>query len=369
MSSRPRPFANDDDDDLDAPFDGVFSADDDGDMDDMKFSAEPTKVREAAPDDSEDYDDNEDFDASESDGGNDFSGIIALPAPANQIAFEPDEFPQVKAGETHIVIWGTTQSGKTTFLAALYRLFTDPKERKKYRNLLMSADNQIATRWGRLIFLPLFNYGVFPPGTAVTDLSYPVFSISQDNGQTALLRLTFINGPGELFKDPEAFVKKYNLRGNPIDYMRDCHALLMLVDPSLAVRGDPTGELEALVSHLERIRLDKNGNALSVKLKKPVAFCLTKCDEPQHRSAMNDLEGFLERYFGRLMKDLTDAICETSKWYPSSALGFEEDKPAITFQRWNGTQGIRKEEFLRPINVGEPLLWLLEQLGVIPPQP
>lgn len=271
-------------------------------------------------------------------------------------------FANVRSGEKHIAIWGTTQSGKTVFLATLRRILVSRNSPRP--DLAMAPANRAAVDWLGSVFDPLFQFGVFPGATEIDTISFPMFNFSRKNENDILFQLTFIDGPGEMFRNPNAFADQYNLPVNPLDYLRDCKGLLMLVDPTRAAQYEYDFEYEALANNLRHLLLDQSGVARQAKLSTPVAFCLSKCDEPRHRPAIDDPQAFLNEYFGDLIHELSTNICQKSRWFASSALGFEPNHPTNTYIRWDGRVGIRNPREIRPLNVAEPFLWLIDQLNM-----
>jgi GTPase SAR1 family protein len=284
-----------------------------------------------------------------------------------------DWLPEIKENETHIAVWGTTQSGKTTFLASLIHIFKS-LQRRQYNNLRVNAANRVAGLWIEQIQVPLFANGKFPAGTEIAGgsgegsmpkIRAPRFIVSDENGNE-LMTMTFIDGPGEMFRDPTQFAQRYNLT-NPLNYMRQVNGLVMLVDPTRIEANETDLEYKALIRNLIELRLDEAGNARFAQLKVPVAFVLTKCDIYEYREAVDDVLTFLRQRGMGLMEQL-ESECSFSRWFPSSALGFEPNQPINTYIRWDGTPGIRDLDAVKPINVAEPFMWLLEHNKVIPTQ-
>lgn len=371
------PFANIDDEPIaDAPF--AHSDDDDqpAELDDALLleAPLPKTVEFGATDQISDpfaETDKEPYDSLEMEApiqqtltnNEEFSGLFEEDIPDSQEHYgdQNDIFPRVKPGETHFAIWGTTQAGKTTFLAALMYLFQSRKFNDRHQ-LNMTPANAKAVSWHSNIFIPLFQHGKFPDATTIAEVQAPAFNFTaKDDPDNILFWLTFIDGPGELFRNPDVAKTKYGLKRSPLDYMRECQGVIMLVDPTRARKGELDEEYEAVAYNLQKLIIGPDGRATSAKLKTPVAFCLTKCDEPLHRDAFDNVESFADQYFSDLMVSISDVICQTSRWFATSALGFDPDGPTNTYIRWNGTVGVRDPRSVNPINVFEPFEWLLHE--------
>lgn len=251
-------------------------------------------------------------------------------------------------GGLHIAIWGTPESGKTTYIATLYRqLVTNP--RWNLASVLADTDD---ARWTGELYNRLKQHGVFPDDTRRGQHKFLRFKLL--DGEREVARFTFLDAPAEMFLNPEGYDARYKT-GDPLEYLRKCHGLILLVDPD-----DPDGaETEALTRTL-------SGITRALLRSKPVALCLTKCDLPDMRGLLSgDQERIRDFVSQRLSPELVafvDRAVEARHWFACTSLGYITGLPPNTYTRFNGRPGFRTEFPLTPINVEQPLEWLVSLL-------
>jgi len=268
-------------------------------------------------------------------------------------------FPEVKEDEIHVCVWGTPSAGKTTYMGMLWDACQNPD--KKTNPWIMNSLPE-TLQWSENQRSILFSQFRFPDATPLQrprQLKFDMLSADKENYRD--FQLTFIEAPGEMYKNPENYAETYGCRETPIDYLRRCSGIVMLIDP------DVTNDFNALVKTLEVLSFNPNtGRAGPITI--PIAFCLTKCDEVNLRYLFDAedqsiaTENHVREKFPRAVINMTSnpQRIRHSKWYPISAIGYEDGKLPITHIRYDGTYGLKT--YPRARNILEPLRWVIEQL-------
>ncbi|WP_354635716.1 hypothetical protein [Planktothricoides raciborskii] len=190
--------------------------------------------------------------------------------------------------DIRIGIWGTSRSGKTTYLAMLYSALEDSDEWRVQAGD-DHADDFIDTHISEI------DAGKFPPATQPTAnlniftyILIPKFS----QGTGSKIVLNFIDAPGEFYEDIRGngaqTVKIHEAQNNQdtsgdiVDYLRSCDGIIFLIDP---IRSKKQGEsYKTLLLRLFREfqkRSRKNDNDMVTTLEQYIAFCVTKVDKEE----------------------------------------------------------------------------------------
>jgi hypothetical protein len=271
----------------------------------------------------------------------------------------PQDLRLPKEGESHITIWGTAQSGKTVFLAMLIHALSTYKGANRWTARSQNPDTD---KWRENIYLNMVQNGIFPPATLEGQHAFPEFHLKNNDAPHKTTQMIFIDAPGELFSNPKGYADMYGIT-NPIEYLRKCKGILFLLDPTPVLDNHDFGFLTPIVNTLTLLSREEN----QVRdINQAVAFCITKCDTPGLRYLLGmtseqiaDKAGSI---FGdALMGQIQDHFKE-AKWFACSALGFEENKPVNSMTRWDGRSGITKPQEVKPINLRDSFVHLLDQI-------
>jgi hypothetical protein len=197
-----------------------------------------------------------------------------------------------KPQDIRIGIWGTSGSGKTTYLAMLYYA------------LLLSKDWQVTADSEARRFvtesIDKIKAGDFPPATQISgDLNIFTYTLARQNSSAIIgpkVVLNFIDAPGEFYEDihrqtvqiakpsnqsvsAETQVSQNQTNSMGImDYLLSCDGIIFLLDPT---RSNAEGHLywrllfDLFMEFQERSQQENMTNA---RLQQYMAFCVTKAD-------------------------------------------------------------------------------------------
>jgi|GEM_PF-5452809 len=266
------------------------------------------------------------------------------------------DFEPPQAGESHVTIWGTTQSGKTVYLAMLFNAFQKAIAEDDWR---LFAEGDETVTWIKNIYSRMIQNGIFPPATEVGKHYFPRFKFQKDRHE---LKMIFADASGEMYEDIEEYVRQYKIH-DPMAYLRACKGILFLLDPVRVLREGNNTFFTPLIDTILKLLKDENGNIGVIK--KPIVFCMTKCDDPDLRHLLHRpelVEQEASRIFGEALMGPIHNYMPNAKWFACSALGYHEDEPVNVMSRWDGRLGITNPKKVNPINVREAFEYLLNQL-------
>jgi hypothetical protein len=339
----------------------------------------------------------------------------------------PDQAPQPNQNLRRIGLWGATQSGKSTFLSALYIAVS----RFPQPDVLIYGVDSTSTDF-LINNTSLLNYNhIFPPATQVEqqlawnmrmripNRSRRRFMGKGDGTVPFDMRIDLQDAPGRVFASvpgreaqQEAQQGRLSLPGevskpdqsrDVASYLADCEGVLLLIDP---LRERKTGDAHEYF-HGTLLRMAERAMPsvpAGERLAHYVAVCVTKFDDPDvycfardngyrfhHTSDPHmfprisdaDSERFLhELCRGYRKSDIKLVTSSLGKYfYPdriryfvTSAVGFYADEDGQfqdeDYQNVVPQQGGPGEEVtytirgaIHPINVVEPLLWLGESVA------
>lgn len=276
------------------------------------------------------------------------------------------------SGTPKIGIWGPTGSGKTTYLGALYLELQ--KEWSIVNQISVGPDsNQLTIH----IANNLAN-GEFPPATSRQSRHYALFfhPDSPSIGRRLLQRkfeLSLIEAPGDFTgRDPglraDDEISKY------YEHIGECTGLILMIDSDAQDRQseDQFGVKQgsyylALQKLFSALDTDKNGKVLP-----KIAFCLSKADiDHPGREIDNTLaEKLVHQIVGEDTRNLIQSKCQTRgfrpkvRYYAISSVGMYtvagQSRPNIHFVPRENKFQIAKPAERKPIQVADPLYWLLE---------
>lgn len=338
-----------------------------------------------------------------------------------------EQAPQGGQNLRRIGLWGATQSGKSTFLSALYIAVSRSQE----QNLMIYGVDNTSTDF-LINNTSLLNYShTFPSATQVEQqLAWNVRMRIQDRARRRFmskgdgtvpfdLRIDLQDAPGRIFaavpgREPgqEAPLGRLSLPGDEsqpdqsgavASYLAECQGVLLLVDP---LRERKTGDAHEYF-HGTLLRMAQRampGVAPGERLGHYVAVCVTKFDDPDvygfardngyrfhlardphmfPRVSDIDAERFLHELCRGYRKSdielVTSALGkyfypERVRYFITSAVGFyadeegqfqEEDYQNVVPQRGGPNDEVTYmiRGAIHPINVVEPLLWLGESVA------
>ncbi len=271
-----------------------------------------------------------------------------------------------------IAIWGSRESGKTTFILALYY---DIVQRGKQNRLwsMIGAD----THSDDFIvsgFRQIAEEHKFPDRTEIPDLTPLRFAFQRplDGGRPAETKIggifgkistwfqsslggttqddsiEFLDPSGEFFAEPALLhTDQGEIYRNAITA---CDGLVCLIDP---VRKDGTSYyFPLLYRNFAMLSRLMNGEGNPGRLPVPVAVCVTKAD--QFENAFGDPRAFLEQHMGPIDFSVFDNFCQDIRFFATSAIGLNNVEKV-------GDKNFKPLGPPKPKNVFEPIEWLLSR--------
>lgn len=269
-----------------------------------------------------------------------------------------------------IAIWGSRESGKTTFILALYYDIVQRSKQNKLWSMIgadthsddfivngfrqIAEEHRFPDRTEVLDLTPLrFNFqrpldGGRPPETKLGGVLGKMSTWFQGalGGTTQDDSIEFLDPSGEFFAEPammntdQGEVYRHSITA--------CDGLVCLIDP---VRKDGTSYyFPLLYRNFAMLSRLMNGEGNPGRLPVPVAVCVTKAD--QFESAFDDPRAFLEQHMGEIDFSVFDNFCQDIRFFATSAIGL------------NNVEKLDEKNFKplgppKPKNVFEPIEWLL----------
>jgi hypothetical protein len=269
-------------------------------------------------------------------------GVVAeiAPVPGGQV--------QRTEGARELRIWGAPSSGKTAYLAQLFLRPDHGGDRQWSVHLPPGSDQA----WYKSRLEQLYTENRFPeptpPGT--TDrLSYRL--VNERRGRSVTIAIE--DRPGSEYQDFDQATAQRLARAD---------GLLLLVDPM----HDPAQQNREVRSAFLAIQQERRDLA---KDPRPLALCVSKCDEyiqsvEDWYLAKEHPEGFLRELIGPTIANAVADRFEDYRLFALSAAGLHIAHGAVrpsvfydeTFEPRIATLG-------EPLNLLEPLIWLLERIG------
>ncbi len=258
--------------------------------------------------------------------------FFASPSPASASISEPFI-------RDRIVVLGRTQAGKTVFIARLYHeLWSKPQSWLSMRALSGPAHTSLMTMCAEMA------NGRWP--SATTGQRYVDCELKFN---TTVHRMTILDYPGEVFT--KAFVRGESDTDDTttlLEHVDHAKGVILLIDPKNAVDSrDPTKRADddyGMAAVVDRIRKFPGGE------KVPIAIVMTKCD--LHESMIIQLGGlkvFADEYLHWIIRTAVNSY----KIFPCAAVRLSRTNRSGT-----GAPDLAKP----PVNVIEPLKWILEKL-------
>lgn len=183
---------------------------------------------------------------------------------------------QTSPADIRIGLWGTSGSGKTTYLAMLYDALEDSEE------WTVEAGNDLADGFIDA-HISTIDAGNFPPPTEISE-DLKVFTYILKKGASSIF-LNFLDAAGGFYEDFRGnatqqveIVETNDTLGDIVDYLRSCDGIIFLLDP---IRSKKQGEsYKTLLLRLFReFQKRSRQKGMDTKLQQYMAFCVTKVDK------------------------------------------------------------------------------------------
>ncbi len=236
-----------------------------------------------------------------------------------------------------IVVIGRRASGKTIYLATLYKHLWKSRDGMTMKALSGQVHKEL------MDICETLRRGEWPAATLKTTLAHMEVEITYRGSTSTLVGLDYA---GEVFRD--AFVNDDSESPEAkalIDHIDRAAAVILLVDPSVAVGGDSDAFVDddfGVVQAIRRIRDWPDGD------KVPIALVLTKADQNlalfKGKGAGRD---FVAEHYPALVRTLG-----RSRFFHASAVQAHKDAKGL----------LRPKADSVPVNVVEPLKYCLAVL-------
>lgn len=281
-----------------------------------------------------------------------------------------------------IAIWGSRESGKTTFIQVLYYEIVKRQQENGSWKMYGADDDGYSARFIEAGYRTLIAEQQFPARTGTDNLRALRFKIErpldyqyEEKGSTratavrgllgrlsALIRrgmgsrsqddiIDLLDPAGEFFTSPNLLETDAGLRYR--EALTQCDGLVCLVDP---MRQDGSSHYFPLLFRnfaiLARLmRGEGNPGPLPI----PVAVCVTKVDRIEELQVENpSAEDFLRRHMGAVDFSVFPMFCDNVRYFATTAMGVDNVQ-----QRADGNW--RPTRAPSPRNVFEPIEWLMSQ--------
>lgn len=320
-----------------------------------------------------------------------------------------------------IGLWGGPGSGKTHYIAMLYRDIRDRSgqgirieelpaddahEHDPYDmdNITKGEAWDSAAQNGQ-IFIRERNW---LPRTQYTTERFPTYRFriyhrqgsggdNRDNkankSPTQQLLFTVTDAPGEWYRNPRSAIRSRHAKlknegiKNPIELLQESEGIICLFDPDVALKGtvvdladtrSEANEQDPENRPLTRDELAPAFRELSGFLKatkqgsdgtiaQPLAICLSKIDRVGLWSRRNDpakLEEWANSYLPDLMKEIRN-VCQAGsyKWFGISVVGCINNAHNEPISPVDEENNIIEGASITPFNLFEPIAWLASKIA------
>lgn len=267
-----------------------------------------------------------------------------------------------------LAIWGPIGSGKTTFLAALVHELKSNYEKWTIQGFEDSASFEVRA-------VADLSKGKFPDSTdfeqpeEAKTLDYKMWFHRKFPLPDVTREFNIIDIPGRLISGEGELSEAY------FEHIAECDGLLVLIDPE-AKDGSKNsfGNDESYSHTITRLinRLAQNPNKEKGKINQYIVFCITKIDLDEYFANINTPLEFLKRVIGINAWATVANNCDIKNKvavYCVSSVGRYETRskhsrpnivPAPAANAPNRHRVVILER--KPINIVEPLLWLLDRI-------
>lgn len=248
-----------------------------------------------------------------------------------------------KPDSIEIAIWGPPRSGKTNYLAML---LLSPKPQGWNLTAGIETTKFLSNGFELLLeekeFIPatLESKGVFYP----FDFEIPG-SLRRKNYTVNLPEYA-----GEYYENPDKYTDFAKRIANS-------HGIIWLVDP-IEIDNPTEGRKSYTRMILEWLGILKEYQQDS-RIKSPMAFCLSKADDPKHIESFKDPRGYCLRKLGKPVQHFLENFCEPKKveFFATSNVGFI---PGTNTSNVNPNNPLKLLNEPNPIGLFDPFLWLFD---------
>ena len=252
---------------------------------------------------------------------------------------------QTSQADIRIGLWGTSGSGKTTYLAILHNA------------LVLSDDWELTEDDEAGVFVDKhindIEKGNFPLPTEIAD-TIKIFTYTlrpqSSKGTGSKIVLNFLDAPGEFYEDilgdaatTVKIVKRQsqhtnadmqvsetkNNSGDIVDYLLSCDGIILLLDPIQSKKKH--NSYWTLLSKLFREfqRRSRRENMKTERLQQYMAFCVTKVDREEIWNQGKESADLAKDVIGeKLFKSLKTNFCLPNryKFFSVASIGLYQDK-------------------------------------------
>jgi hypothetical protein len=235
---------------------------------------------------------------------------------------------QTSPADIRIGLWGTSGSGKTTYLAMLYYA------------LLLSKDWEVTADTEARQFVTKhikhIEKGNFPPATETApDLNIFTYTLrpQSSKGTGPKIVLNFIDAPGEFYEDilstkvqivepqsqrTNAGMQVNQNQGNSkgiVDYLLSCDGIIFLLDPMRSKKEGNSYWTLLLDLFLEFQERSRQEEMKTERLQQYMAFCVTKVDKEEIWSQGKPSADLAKDVMGwKLFKSLETSFCLKNRY-------------------------------------------------------
>jgi GTPase SAR1 family protein len=252
-----------------------------------------------------------------------------------------------------IAIWGTPQSGKTTFLGMLYYSINETDVGEGWSIFPVGEE---AERFIMAVKREIRLNNSFPIATTEESKNYQLsFKREKGRNRGKEYGVDFLDAPGQSYED---------LNDEVLSFVTNSKGVLCLFDPT----NDEKTKFElTLEENLMRIRslLHKQHRKIDI----PIAICLTKVDqfcndevdkETFDQNILQEPEKFIRKQFGDESLNLVHRYCERYRCFAVSAVGIEEEYGFCFPRVFTDERGVvRPRSDVEPL-LFKPLEWLFD---------
>lgn len=265
--------------------------------------------------------------------------------PSHPPAFYQSTQPR-RQGTREVRIWGAASSGKTAYLAQLLTKLDHGDTHWSVR--MPHGSDQAWFKGMRENFRMQNRFPAATPVGANDQLAYRL--TNEKDGRDAVIALE--DRPGKVFEDFDQDTARR---------LADAHGLMLLIDP----RREPAKQNEEVWNAFEAMHQARRDDLQDPR---PLAVCVSKCDEYIHtveafRQARDTPEVFLRDLIGQTITDTIAHYFSNARLFALSAAGLCITHGAVqpsVFYDENFEPRI--SSLGRPMNLLEPLVWILDEL-------
>jgi len=269
-----------------------------------------------------------------------------------------------------------------------------------YHECLMREDWSIEPVGEALKFIKemhrrLFRQGLYPNPTPPDATKFYEFRMTRRErrffgGRSSnSFELSFPDAAGEWYENYERAKATYPPEADPVRKLADCHAMLLLVDPApLFARGTPaetsyeagveedqstSSYFEMLLNLIEALRGRESHLG---PIAKYAALVFTKMDKEEYWEDRERPEQFAQKVLNPYELRIIESAFPPGRlrYFTSSAVGVFQDKDGRlrpNYEEFTDADDKRRFRILepsriQPLNVFEPLEWLLDELRAHP---